>query len=209
MRQTKVKICGIRSLESAQAAIDAGADFLGFNFAFGYSRYIEPRKALAIISALAHNGKTKLVGVFLDEDYRIVNAICAMLGLEYVQLHGNETSGYCSRIRAHVIKTVSLNNTLNGMGILQNMRHYAVDYFLLDIAKGTDGSIIEYLAQAREVAREVPLFLSGKLDSQNVAEAIETVQPFAVDVARGIEAEGRGDPIKIQEFIKEAKYEKN
>ncbi len=106
--KTKVKICGIRTLEAAQTAVDAGADFLGFNFVKTSKRYIEPEKALEIIKLI--KSKVKTVGVFQDEKAETANEIALLLNLDFVQLHGVENSEYIKSIKVPVIKSIILDD---------------------------------------------------------------------------------------------------
>lgn len=189
----KVKICGIRTLEAAQASIDSGADYLGFNFVPKSRRYIEPKLAAEIIKSV--KGKIKTVGVFQNADVEVVRKIVKQLSLDYVQLHGQENSEYIKQIRSRVIKSINSPNETND---------YSVDYFLLDRVQQGEGKMVsEDVAKA--VADKYPVFLAGDLTPQNVATIVEKVQPFAVDVAGGIETDRSQDIQKIRDFIKSAK----
>ena len=92
----KVKICGITSLEDAQAAVDMGAEMLGFNFYRKSPRYIEPDKAKEIINKLA--GFIDIVGVFVNSSFDEIHDITEKCGLNWVQMHGDETSEFCNRV---------------------------------------------------------------------------------------------------------------
>ena len=105
---TKVKICGIRSVESALAAVDAGADFLGFNFVPTSKRYIDPSVAKTIVDAV--KDKVQVVGVFQDVDAKTITKICSLLSLDFVQLHGKETPAFCREIKIPVIKAFALTS---------------------------------------------------------------------------------------------------
>lgn len=190
---TLVKICGIRTIEAAVAALDAGADFLGFNFVPTSKRYIDPKDAEKIIEEIEISG-VELVGVFQNEEFGKVNKIAASLGLDYVQLHGEEDNEYISKIDFPVIKSITLND---------NPRLINAEYFLLD-RKGRTGEVVD-LEKAAILAKEVTLFLAGGLTPENVSEIVVKVQPFAVDVAGGIETDGVQDLDKIKLFIENAK----
>ncbi len=181
----KVKICGIRRLESAQAAIDAGADFLGFNFVPGEKRFIHPLAAGKIIGRI--KGTVKTVGIFQNNNITYVNRIARQLSLDYVQLHGNESVGYGTKIQAKLIKAI------HAPGDFQ----YASDFFLLDREKNHALGVPEKYTTR--------LMLAGGLNAKNVRSFIKRYKPFAVDVARGIEIDGITDCGKIKEFIEQAK----
>lgn len=196
--QVLVKICGIRSLEAAQASIKAGADFLGFNFVPSSKRYINPKDALEIIKLI--RGKmnkiplrVKIVGVFQDIDY--VNDIVANLELDFVQLHGQENNDYINRVEAPVIKSVTLKDQLS---IIK------AKYFILDRANRGEGNMMDFKKAAR-LAVKFPIFYAGGLNPENVADVINKVRPFAVDVAGGIETNDHQDLEKIKLFIRNIK----
>lgn len=186
----KVKICGIKNIDTALATIAAGADFLGFNFVSTSERYIEPMKALEIISKL--KGKTKIVGVFQNADFNYVNKIAKDLELDFVQLHGNEDEIYIKQIVIPVIKLIVHGEKIK------------TKYFILDRSKQGRGSMVDF-AKAAKLARENLIFFAGRLNPDNVAEVIQKVRPFAVDVAGGIETDGVQDIKKIELFIKNAR----
>lgn len=189
----KVKICGIRTLEAAQAAIDSGADYLGFNFVPNSRRYIEPEQALEIIKKI--RGNIQIVGIFQNADVLVVREIAKQLNLDFVQLHGQEDSEYVKQIDSRVIKAInSPSETYD----------YSVDYFLLDRIHQGEGEMVSNDV-AKTMTNKFPIFLAGGLTPQNVASIVEKIKPYAVDVAGGIETSGSQDMQKINDFIKNAK----
>ncbi len=188
----KVKICGIRTLAAAVRAIDAGADFLGFNFVPTSKRYIDPQKAYEIIQEI--KAGVDIVGVFQNEMAGKVNEIAATLGLDYVQLHGSEDNEYIARIDFPVIKSITQSD---------DPKLIKAQYFLLDRVN-REGDIVD-LEKASELARKFPVFFAGGLTPENVSEIIQKVKPYAVDVAGGIETDGVQDLEKIRLFIKNAR----
>jgi len=193
MNDIKVKICGIQTVEAAFGAIDAGSDYLGFSFVPTSKRYIEPEKALKIIEKI--RGKIKIVGVFQNEDIKIVRKIAALLNLDYVQLHGHEDSGYVKRLKYRVIKVIASSDEIT---------RYDVDYFLFDRVQQGKGEMVG-VDMARTVSDALPIFFAGGLSPQNVASVVKKVKPFAVDVAGGVETNGIKDFEKMREFIKNVK----
>lgn len=194
---TKVKICGIRTIEAAEVAIEAGADFLGFNFVPTSKRYIDPKDAEKIIAEIEISG-VELVGVFQNEESGKVNKIATSLGLDYVQLHGDESNEYISKIDFPVIKSITLSD---------NPSLIKAEYFLLD-REARVGDMVD-LEKAAEMAKKIQIFFAGGLTPENVAEIIQTVQPYAVDVAGGIETDGVQDLEKIKSFIKNVREGSN
>lgn len=189
----KVKICGIRSLEIAEAAIMAGADFLGFNFVPASKRYISPSDAAKIIRVIER--KVKIVGIFQNARINEVNKIASGLELDYIQLHGNENNEYINKVGLPVIKFITLDD---------QPEKIRADYFLLDRPKREKGKMVD-LEKAHILAASFPLFYAGGLTPDNVSMVIKRVTPFAVDVASGIETNGIQDINKIKEFVKNAK----
>ena len=191
--KVKVKICGIRTIEAAKVAVDEGADFLGFNFVPSSKRYIDPSDAKRIIKKII--GKLKVVGVFQNAESTYVNELILSLGLDFVQLHGNENNEYIDQVKVPVIKAIN---------IYDQLQELHADYFLLDRVKQGEGEMVD-LEKGSQLASKFRLFLAGGLTPDNVVELIKQVRPFAVDVAGGIETNGKEDQNKIRAFIKKAK----
>lgn len=198
----KVKICGIRNLESAEVAVSTGADFMGFVFVPGSRRFIKTDVAKHIIEQLRR--KIKTVGVFKNQPIEKVNQISSLLNLDYVQLHGEETSDYCNQVSTKVIKAFPLKSNFDTHKILENMKEYAVDYFLVDREKQSEGEMLN-LQKVREIANKFSVIFAGGLNPDNVKDIIEIVKPAGVDVVSGIETDGFEDKEKIKKFIKNAK----
>lgn len=188
----KIKICGIRTLDAALTAVDAGADFLGFNFVTSSKRYIKPEDALKIINQV--KGKVRIVGIFQDVDLNYVNRLILKLELDFVQLHGSEDNKYINQLDLPVIKSITIND--------QSQKIHA-KYFLLD-RPDRKGEMVN-LETAALLAAKYPIFFAGGLNPENVVDVIDKVHPFAVDVAGGVETEGSQDLTKIKLFIKNAR----
>lgn len=199
---TRVKICGIRTIKAAEAAVEAGADFLGFNFVPSSKRYITPSVAKDSIDEV--RGGVKIVGVFKDQPIQEVNALVRRLALDYVQLHGEEIPSYCDQVLTETIKAFSLPSDFDSNETIQTMKQYSVMYYMVDRKKQGEGAMLDLL-KVHILARLFPLFFAGGLTLKNVAEVVRAAQPYAVDVASGIETEGKEDVEKIRAFIKEAK----
>lgn len=203
----KVKICGITSLADALVAIDAGADALGFVFWEKSPRYIDPADAAHITSELAPFVKT--VGVFVNEAPDIIRDTIEAAGIDCVQLHGDETPEDAEEVArvtgAPVIKAIRVG----GPGSLKALESYKVSALLLDTyRKGTPGGTGETFdwTLAIEAKAAGRIILSGGLTPHNVAKAVATVRPYAVDVSSGVEsAPGKKDADKVRMFIEEAR----
>ena len=197
-----VKICGIQSVEAGKAAVEAGADMIGFVFADSRRR-VSPELAASISQELPDNVKT--VGVFVNEPIASLQGIAETAGLDYVQLHGDESPAYIKSISHPVIKAFSIASEDD----LKQLEAYLCDYYLLDSPaeayRGGNGTTFDWsLASSNSVPRE-KLFLAGGLHAGNVQQAIQEVCPAGVDVSSGVETKRQKDPVKIQQFITAAK----
>ena len=183
----RIKICGIRRREDALEAAALGADAIGFIFWPKSPRFIEPGEARAIVRALP--AFVQAVGVFVDQPPDEVGAIAAELGLGAVQLHGDEAVASYAALQCRVIKAVAADDS----GDLQQKTAAvpADATVLLDahdpVHRGGTGRTIDWHA-AGAVARTRPVILSGGINAENVARAIDTVRPYAVDVSSGVES---------------------
>lgn len=191
--RTKVKICGVRTIEAAKAVIEAGADFLGFNFVPTSERFIDPQKALKIINST--RGQVKIVGVFQNALIGDVIQIASDLNLDFVQLHGYENNNYIRALKIPVIKSITVDDQPQSI---------KADYFILDRLQRGEGEMVD-LEKGAQLAFKLPLFFAGGLTSDNISEVVTKVRPFAVDVAAGVETDGVQDLEKIRVFVKNAK----
>jgi phosphoribosylanthranilate isomerase len=205
---TKVKICGITNLDDALLAVELGADALGFNFYEKSPRFIPPLEAVQVIKKLT--GSTIKVGVFVNKESSRIGELVALLGLAAVQLHGDEDVAFVKELRhetdAKVIKAFRVGQDF----VADLIADFEVDAVLLDAYSpnyyGGTGDSFDWntAREVREFTSE--LYLAGGLTSENVANAIRTVRPYAVDVASGVELRpGKKDPVKLQAFIRNAK----
>jgi phosphoribosylanthranilate isomerase len=200
---TRVKICGVTRLEDARLAIDLGATALGFNFYPPSPRSTTPEAAREIIRKLPP--LIAAVGVFANEsDPQHVAAVAEMAGVTAVQLHGplfpplDGVLANYNLIRAVAVTRGFRAEALRDLGA----RTFLLDAFDANLLGGT-GKPFDW-SLAREANRFATIILAGGLSPENVAEAIQEVRPFAVDVASGVEAApGIKDPIKLRAFFRE------
>jgi len=202
--RTKVKICGLTTLEDARFVSGALADYLGFIFYPESPRYIEPAKAGAIINWLEGPGK---VGVFVNQPLDDVNSIAKQTGIDYVQLHGNESPDYCALVEKPIIKAFHIGQDTDPSELISRIEPYLdqVEYLLFDTKSDTDwggtGQTFDWNI-LDEISNDKPFFLSGGLNANNVQDAIQTVQPYAVDLSSGLEeSPGLKDFDKIELFF--------
>ena len=198
----RVKICGITNLEDALLAAELGADALGFIFYAKSPRSVAPEAAQEIIRQLPP--LVLSVGVLVNEEAAVVRELAEMVGLDWVQLHGQEPPEYCRSLGRRVLKAFRIQDE-NSLQELEDYRG-AVQAFLLDTYKkgqtGGTGEVFDWQL-AKQAQRYGPIVLAGGLTAANVARAIEMAQPQAVDVASGVEAApGKKDPEKLRAFFR-------
>jgi len=179
-----VKICGITRLEDAHAAVDAGANALGFVFWPHSPRVIDAERARAIVATLPEH--VTAIGVFVDQAVEHVNDIARRVGLGAVQLHGSERDDYVRAMTRPVIKAVAVA----GAAVPDVDVWPSSVTILLDVhdpvKKGGTGKTIDWTAAAA-IARQRSVVLAGGLTPENVSGAIARVQPYGIDVSSGVE----------------------
>ncbi len=228
MTRTVVKICGLTNLDDARVATAAGADLLGFIFYAKSPRYVAPETVAEIVHTLNHDKvndpvtlspchpvtlSPRYVGVFVNASVAEIQAIVAQVGLDFAQLHGNETAEWFAPLAGRAYKAVRPAD-------VEAAQTQAAHFAPLGCANGPALMIDAYDPKAyggtgkqtdwhvaAELARRHPgLLLAGGLTPENVAAAIELVRPWGVDVASGVEAEpGRKDHAKVRRFVAEVR----
>ena len=221
---TLVKICGVSDVKHARAAAALGADLVGMVFApsrrqvtIGQAKRIAaglrqgkaclaPSAGVAEVEAALRQRRPLLVGVFADQDVDTINAICAECGLDLVQLSGAERWEMCALISRPVLKCMKVREgegAAQVMGQAEEGGIVLLDPYVAGTYGGT-GKTLDWNVAA-EVAQATPTVLAGGLTPKNVAEAVRTVRPWAVDVSSGVETDGVKDVEKIRAFIAAAK----
>jgi len=198
---TKIKICGIKTLNDALDAIEAGTDYLGFNFYPKSIRFIEKDDCADITSILKkEHPHIKLVGVFVNSSAEDVKNILGICSLDLAQLHGDETPEMFSALDAKAFKAFRGNpENIDGFE-REDAPALLVDASVKGVYGGS-GVTADWLGAA-ELAKKYPLLLAGGLTPENVAEAVRQVKPWGVDVASGVEsAPGEKDVAKMKEFV--------
>lgn len=200
-----VKICGITSLEDARAAVEEGADALGFMFYAKSSRNLSPEKAAEIIGNLP--ASVRKVGVFVDAPIEEIKAVVLTTGVDTIQLHGGESPDICAALTGvTVYKAFRVKDATS----LAHLKDYCVAGWLLDSyvpgAHGGTGATFNWDLAAAAIKLGTPVILAGGLTPANVEEAIRKVHPYGVDVSSGVEsAPGKKDREKIRAFIQAAR----
>ena len=207
----RVKICGITTLDDALAAVEAGADMLGFNFYPASPRYIEPSVGAEMVAALrARGASTTMVGVFVNMLPGRVAAIMDECGLDLAQLSGDEPPGDLVMLGERAFKGIRPKDVAEAMTLAARyIVRSAPPVLLVDASTGVGqfggtGQVGDWDAAAA-VAAAHPILLAGGLRPENVAAAIAAVQPWGVDVASGVESSpGRKDAAKMRAFVRAA-----
>ncbi len=191
----KVKICGMTSLEDALFCGSAGADALGFIFYEKSQRYISPLKASKIIEQLP--SYITPVGVFVNEQRSVINRIISETGIRSIQLSGDERPEDCAGYPVKVVKAFRIRNEED----IEKTKEFTISAAMLDGASGDEyggsGTTADFNI-ALGMKKFHPLFLAGGLNPDNVIQALQHVQPYAIDVNSGVEfAAGKKDHSKV------------
>jgi phosphoribosylanthranilate isomerase len=180
-----VKICGITRLDDAEAAVEAGANALGFVFWPDSPRFIDPYRARAIVRALPAFVTT--VGVFVNQPAAFIAGVASLVPLGAVQLHGDEPVAGVENVGRPVIKALTLDIASQADRLA---RWPAAVTILLDahdpVRRGGTGRAVDWAAAA-SIAAQRRIILAGGLTPDNIGEAIDRVRPFGIDVSSGVE----------------------
>ena len=213
---TKIKFCGITTLDDAELAVSVGAWAIGLIFWPRSPRRCEPDRAAEIAAAVKR--RAEVVGVFVNATLDHVAQTADGVGLTMIQLHGDEGPVYCAEAARRTGCKVIKAGRVRSRADVQALAPFHTDYHLLDsytagVPGGTGETFSWELARrdgiptrpaTRLAAHPVPVILSGGLTPDNVADAIAAVRPYAVDVASGVEPDGgpptRKDPNKLGAF---------
>lgn len=197
----KVKICGISRKEDALYLAKSNADFIGFVFAES-KRKVSPDLAKSLTSLIGNN--IYKVGVFVNEIPQRINEIASFVGLDFVQLHGDETADEIKQIEKPVIKAFSIDQAEK-----VDLKQFNCQYFLIDSPpekyRGGSGKVFNWHRLETLNIDPNKLIVAGGLSAENVKTLKKQINPYAVDVSSGVETDGVKDQQKIEHFLKEAK----
>ncbi|MCS4487411.1 phosphoribosylanthranilate isomerase [Streptococcus sciuri] len=192
---TKVKICGITTSEAMQAAVDAGADYVGFVFATS-KRQVTPKKARTLAQWVSP--EVQKVGVFVNPSINEVQEVLKDVRLDLIQIHGD----YDEALKTLDIPIISAV----AVGKEQLIVRESADYYLFDAPIAGSGKTFDWEMLDRTNMTK-PYFIAGGLTLENVSDCIAHFHPYAVDVSSGVETNGKKDVEKIKAFIKGVKYD--
>jgi phosphoribosylanthranilate isomerase len=205
-----VKICGTTNLADARVAVEAGADLLGFILYPKSPRYVPPAAVREMVAALRGQGRTLLVGVFVNDSPAFVQTVLADTGLDLAQLHGDEEPAACAPLAGRIFKALrptGLDDALAAADLWAPLAGASGPQVLLDAydprAYGGTGQKADWAAAAQVAERFPRTLLAGGLTPKNVRDAVAAVRPWGVDVASGVEAApGRKDHAKVRAFVR-------
>ena len=191
---TKVKICGLSTPEAVATAVEAGADYIGFVFAKS-KRQVSLEQAHGLAKGVT--GQTKIVGVFVSPSLEELEEAISQVPLDIVQIHGTFDEAMIPKISVPVIRAIQILDS-------ESQVKSQADYLLFDAPIAGSGQTFDWqLLDDKQIEQDY--FIAGGLTVDNVAEAKETFQPYALDVSSGVETDGRKDLDKIKAFIERVK----
>lgn len=198
--RTRVKICGITSVEGALMAIANGCDAIGLVFYSPSPRYVSPEEAAKIVAALPPFVTT--VGLFVDATQDEIQSVLSMVNLDYLQFHGHETPEQCRAYGMHYIRAIRVQsdtNLLQYESDFYDAKALLLDTYVEGLLGGT-GQVFDWKLIPKALTK--PIILAGGLTANNVAQAIKQASPYAVDVSGGVEKfKGIKDAAKIAAFM--------
>ena len=199
---TRIKICGVNHLDDALKAVECGADAIGIIFVEKSPRYASLTDARVIAESMPPF--VTVVGLFMDASAKEVKEALKVVPLNLLQFHGDESPEYCDQFGMPYIKVLRMRENVNVVAFAQEYPNAAgilLDTYKMGVGGGT-GHTFDWNLIPEDVP--LPLILAGGLTPENVASAVETVKPYAVDVSSGVESEPAiKDHKKIEQFIKE------
>ena len=202
--KTRVKICGVTRPEDAALAVALGADYIGLNFWPGSKRFVSVDEGRDIAAAVG--APAKRVGVFVNAEMADVEQVAMMVGLDVVQLHGDESPEACASLSVPWMRALRIGSAadVDAIDLYPNARMILLD--APSAGYGGSGRTFDWGLAALARRRGKPIFLAGGLTPDNVADAIRAARPHAVDVAGGVEsAPGIKDETAMRRFIEAAR----
>lgn len=192
---TRIKLCGITELNTIDAVNELKPEYIGFVFAKKSKRFLTPENAEKLKKGL--DRAIQAVGVFVDAPEEQVAELLNNGIIDMAQLHGREDESYIQRLRCLTDKPIIKAFVITGKEDIERIEKSSADYVLVDSGTGS-GKAFDW-SLTKEIKR--PFFLAGGLNAGNVDEAVMQINPYAVDVSSGIEANGHKDKEKMTAFV--------
>ncbi|MBR5943781.1 MAG: phosphoribosylanthranilate isomerase [Lachnospiraceae bacterium] len=198
---TKIKLCGMRRPADIEVVNELNPDYIGFIFASKSKRYVDPDTAKELKSLLSPS--IKAVGVFVNEEIENVAKLLNENFIDMAQLHGDEDETYIAELRRLSDKPIIKALKITSEEDIKRADASSADFVLLDSGAGS-GMVFNW-GLIKGIKR--PYFLAGGLNPENVEEAVNTLNPYAVDVSSGIETDGFKDRNKMTAFVSNVRKE--
>ncbi len=204
---SKIKICGIKRFEDIIAINEAKPDYIGFIFA-KTRRRISPEQASELVAML--DRVVKVVGVFVDEEMRVVADIAKRCPLDVIQLHGGEDETYIRRLRGMTHKEIWKAVRVRSAEDIEKAASLGADRLLLDsfVEETPGGSGVMFDHGVLDGVKTGELIIAGGINEDNITETIKSLNPFAVDISSGAESGGVKDADKIAALVAAARAAK-
>ena len=188
----KIKICGLRREADVDYVNELRPDYIGYILTDGFKRSIDTSAAKKLRALLDKN--ITAVGVFVNDDIDKINELVSQRVIDIVQLHGNESPEYCSKINAPVIKYFNPDS-------FDKVNDYSSDYFLFDAGTGTGRSF----DWSKIPKTDTPFFLAGGINKDNIQRAINQINPYCIDLSSAVETDGYKDYNKIKYILEKVR----
>lgn len=191
----KLKVCGIKTTEEAEALKQTGVDYIGLNFVPSSSRCISLETAQAILSVFK-GSNVKTIALFQNQPLDMVEEYARQLGVDYVQLHGDEPAEYARSLQVPVMRAIAVDPDENAGKVIGFIKTYPADYFVLDRAKQGQGDPVDTVL-ASEIVTVAPdkICLAGGINPDNLAGIVSQVRPYVIDISSGVRT---GDAIDME-----------
>jgi len=201
MTRIKLKICGIKTTDEAEALKNTEISYIGLNFVPSSPRCITLETAKEIMAVFQDSG-IGTVALFQDQPLDMVEEYSRELAVAYVQLHGEESAEYARSLRKPVIKAVAVNPEATADELIRYIKDYPADYFVLDRHEQGRGDIVA-TGIAKRVVDFMPnkVCLAGGLTPDNLADVLSKVQPYAIDISSGVRTDGTIDTAKVEKCL--------
>ncbi len=198
----KLKICGVKTAEEAEALKASGVDYIGLNFVPGSPRCISLETAQEILAAV-QDSMVQTIALFQNQPLDMVEEYASQLKVDYVQLHGDEPAEYARSLRTPVMRAIAVDANRSADEGIDFIKNYPADYFVLDREKQGQGDIVDPSLAARIVtAAPDKVCLAGGINPDNLASILEKVQPYAIDISSGVRTGDEIDSDKVAKCLR-------
>jgi phosphoribosylanthranilate isomerase len=198
----KLKICGVKTVEEAEGLKATNVEYIGLNFVPTSSRCISLETAQEILAVL-RNSTIQSIALFQNQPLDMVEEYVRQLNVDYVQLHGDEPAEYARSLQAPVMRAIAVDPTMSANELINFIKNYPADYFVLDRTKQGQGDIVD-IGLAKQIMAALPdrICLAGGLNPDNLTSILTKVQPYAIDISSGVRTGDSIDMAKVNDCLK-------